>query len=105
MKALPFSLAAALAACAHVAVPSSAGPAFFAGHVVEVVPRLVLRDMAWEFNLVVETGGGRQVLVYAGEENPGVHPGDWVEVRGRWLPDGVVEADEIVELAEEGPGV
>jgi hypothetical protein len=106
MKFLPlFLLTVALSSCAHVAVHSPSGPALFTGRVLEVVPRLVLQNMDWEFSLLVETDDGRQVLVYAGEENPGVHTGDRIRVAGQWLPDAVVEASEIVELAREGPGV
>lgn len=86
-----------LAGCAHLEAPprraQALGPARLTGIVLEIIPRLVLEDLSWEFALLVETPDGGLVTVYAGEERPEIRVGDHVRVDGQWLPDGVVDGE------------
>lgn len=66
----------------------------FVGTVLDITPRLVLAEMAWEHVVLVESPEG-PVTVYAGDEDPGVRPGDRVQVRGERLEDNDV-AGEVV---------
>jgi hypothetical protein len=66
----------------------------FVGTVLDITPRLVLTEMAWEHVVLVQSPEG-VVTVYAGDEDPGVRPGDRVQVRGERLQDNDV-AGEVV---------
>lgn len=66
----------------------------FVGTVLDITPRLILTEMSWEHVVLVESPEG-PVTVYAGDGDPGVRPGDRVQVRGELLQDNDV-AGEVV---------
>jgi len=51
------------------------------GTVLDITPRFVLEELGWEHVVLVQTAEG-ELTVYAGDEDPGVRPGDKVRVSG-----------------------
>lgn len=62
------------------------------GTVIDLTPRLILEELAWEHIVLVETPRGR-LTVYAGDEDPGVRPGDKVRVTGELVAEDTVAGE------------